>query len=758
MNRFAAMLVVVLVALVGVAPAAVAAPAAPAGPPVTAPAQPPPAPVRLDVAGMNPRVVTAAGPGELVLTGTVTNTGPTPLDGLSVRVQRGPALQGEPDLRAALAEEAGTDDVTPPFADLGPLAPGASMPFRYAVPLVGDPMTTLALSGPGSYPLLVNLNGSAGAAPSRLASVHTLLPVSSLPGAPAPAPPPATPVTMLYPITDAPRRIPPVPGQTPHLTDDDLATSFAPGGRLRGLVDALAAQAPPGSPTRTAVCPAVDPELVATADAMAGGYEVVAPDGSTHPGRGAEAAGQWLSALSAAARGGCVLALPPADADLVALVRGGRADLARLLLEQGRAALTERLGTPVLDDTVWPIDGVLDEPTLDALGGGTRMVLSAEGVGGDTPASGTVRLTDDAPGRPADRAVLVDPLLTEAAAQPHDTELQEGDAGALTGQDLAGALAFRAGGGGALPGPLVVAPPRGWNSGGDAATGMLAGLSALITDGRVAPAGLGGDLGQPPGETARLFYPVQAGGAEIPGSVIARIGEQVGELESLRSAAEARTGVGASPAEVFDPLVRGTARAAAAAWRGDPARAEREATVVGDRIEQIRGSVRVLEPPSPYSLGTSDAPLLITVANGLPVTMRVRVVLSSTTGLRVGPIAVQAVPPLGRVQVRVSAKVTRSGQFSVDAGLRTPDGAVLGPDTRLRVRSTVYGTVTVWLTAIAGAVLVVLVVRRMLRRIRPAPAPPGSGGPAAPPGPGPDGPAQPRAEAGGPVSGPPGSG
>jgi hypothetical protein len=126
----------------------------------------------------------------------------------------------------------------------------------------------------------------------------------------------------------------------------------------------------------------------------------------------------------------------------------------------------------------------------------------------------------------------------------------------------------------------------------------------------------------------------------------------------------------------------------------------------------------VLEPPGPFSLGTRDAPVPLTVANGLPITMTVRVELTSTAGLRVAPIPVQRVPPLGRTQVRVSAEVLRAGQFTVEAAVRTPDGGALGKPTRLQVRSTVYGTVTIWLTAIAGGLLVLLAARRIVRRIR----------------------------------------
>ncbi|MEV1293123.1 DUF6049 family protein [Pseudonocardia sp. NPDC049635] len=734
MSRVAALVAILLVALL-TGSVAVPAPAR---------AQPPPdvAPVRLEVDAMAPRVVTSAGPPELVVTGSVVNTGSDPVEDLSLRVQRGPAVDGEPALRSAFAGEAPVDDATPAFAALGPVGPGASVPFRYSVPLTGDRTVSLALPGPGTYPLLVNLNGTVDGTPSRIAGIRTVLPVSSLPAPSLPGPAPGsippgntpgttppgapTPVSMLYPITDAPRRIPPVPGQVPVLTDDDLAVSMAPGGRLHDLVDGLATGAPPGSPVRAALCLAIDPELVATAVAMSGGYEVtVGPDGETAPGRGAATAGEWLESLRDAAAGACVLSLPPSDADLVALVRAGQAELARTTLGQGRAALAEQLDTAVLDDVVWPADGVLDEPTLEALGGDTRFVLSADGVSSGRT-SGVVRL--EGPGG-GDRAVLADPLLARAATGPAVVELQEGGAGGLAGQELAGALTFRAAAGPTdPPESLLVAPPHSWPGGGQAAAGVLSALAALIQDGRLTPAGVSGVAARddPAAEPARLFYPVQAGGAEIPGAVIDTVAAQVRSIEGLRGAAEARTGVGASPAEVFDPLVRGTLRAASSWWRTDPARAEREAAIVAGRIEQIRASVRVVQPPSPYSLGTSDAPLLITVANGLPVTMNVRVVLSSTTGLRVAPIPVQTVPPLGRVQVRVSAQVTRSGQFGVNAGLRTPDGAELGPDTRLRVRSTVYGTVTVWLTGIAGALLVVLVVRRIVRRIRTGGGAPGA--------------------------------
>ena len=129
-----------------------------------------------------------------------------------------------------------------------------------------------------------------------------------------------------------------MPGEQTLLADDDLAGSLAPDGRLGGLLAAFAEGAPAGSAVRAATCLAVDPDLVATAAAMRQGYAVRGPTG-TVPGTGADVAGTWLDTLAAAARGGCVVALPFADADLVALARGQLGDLGRLAVADAGAVV-----------------------------------------------------------------------------------------------------------------------------------------------------------------------------------------------------------------------------------------------------------------------------------------------------------------------------------------------------------------------------------------------------------------------------------
>lgn len=721
------------------------APPAAADPAVTVPAPATSGPLTLELSGLAPRVITAEGPSSVSVTGTLRNTGDRVVGDLEARLQRGEALRTDGDVRDALAGEGRTDAATPAFIPLpGTLAPGASMPVTLTVPLRGEPADGLALDRPGVYELLVNVNGvPRDGLRARLAAARLLLPVLSLPAGPGPDDAPVVPtvpggppgLTVLYPLVDTPHRLPTVPGEQTLLADDDLARSLAPDGRLGGLVAAFAEGAPAGSAVRAATCLAIDPDLVATAAAMRQGYAVRGPNG-TVPGTGAEVAGVWLDTLAAAARGGCVVALPFADADLVALARGQLGDLGRLAVADAAAVVTDALGTPVLDATTWPNGGVLDEPALAGVAdAGTRaVVLDAATVDGDAGTAGVVPV---AVGSSSLLAVLTDPLLARAADAPGAsapaipgtaTTVSATTSPPLATQDVAAALVFRAQAVTQPAGgpPIVLAPPHVWRTDKTGAGALLATVNLLLDTGRVRGRPLADVVAAgptTPGAARRPADPLQAGSRDIPPTVLESVREMRADVLDLRSAAVPETGVGATVDATFEPLLQAVLRPASATWHGRPDLATSAATAAGTRIGELRDSIRVLTPPSPYSLATTDAPLLLTVANGLPVTMEVRLSISSTTGLRVAPIPPQRIPPLGRRQVQVSAEVVRSGQFSVEATVHSPAGRALGPPSRLQVSSTAYGTITVWLTGSAAVLLVVLAAHRVVRRVRGEPSP-----------------------------------
>ena len=246
---------------------------------------------------------------------------------------------------------------------------------------------------------------------------------------------------------------------------------------------------------------------------MRQGYLVRAADGTTAPGTGAVAAGAWLDGLATAARGACVVALPFADADLGALARGNLGDLGRRAVTDGRTVLAETVGTPVLDGTTWPADGVLDEPALgDVAAAGTRaVVLRGDAVDGDPPdsTSGVVPLAGA--GSSPLLAVLSDPLLSRAAAVADGTVVGAGpvdpasrtlpagvagpvnstDAGtsaALSTQAALAALVYRAQAPPPAGGPIVLAPPHLWTADATAAGALLDALDLLLGAGSLTSA------------------------------------------------------------------------------------------------------------------------------------------------------------------------------------------------------------------------------------------------------------------------------
>jgi hypothetical protein len=77
------------------------------------------------------------------------------------------------------------------------------------------------------------------------------------------------------------------------------------------------------------------------------------------------------------------------------------------------------------------------------------------------------------------------------------------------------------------------------------------------------------------------------------------------------------------------------------------------------------------------------------------------------------------VVPAGRSQlVKIPAEVSRSGQFQVTATLRGADGSEWGTPVELSVESTAYGALTVIIIVVAGGVLVLMVVLRVVQRVR----------------------------------------
>jgi hypothetical protein len=693
---------------------------------------------QLELSSLSPRMVTVTSGPVLRVTGRVVNIGDRPISKLAVRLQRDEPVSSDDAATRAVGGVLEAPHVTR-FQPLPvDLAPGQSSPFTLEVPLRGGTdLESLQITQPGVYPVLVNLNGKPDfGGVARLASAPLLLPVLGIPpespgGPPGPVltqPSQPAPLTVLWPLAAPPARLPTEPGDpvlihSDRAGTDPLAADIAPGGRLDGLLGALEQAVPPGSPLGAAVCVAVDPVLLETLDGMSHGYQVAHPGGISE-GTGARDARTWLDRLRGAVEGRCVLPLPYADADLVALSRAGLTDLEALATSAGARLVGDLLGVQPLTGVSWPADQILDERTLaDLTALQTRAVLLdprsiiAPPVAAPGPADvvslvGGSSITTNPgvviPGSHGATPVglLVDPLMTNALANA---------ANPLSAQDGIGTLAYRAASGC----PVVLVPPRRWQARGTEATALLSAARQLMAAGFVTARELPTLAGtRATGATVAVTYPPQASAEEIPPSVTAEVQRDRNVLRDLQVATVLDPAANLRPATLLDPLRLGLLRGVSAAWRGMPNQAALVTSEQSSQLDELRRSVRIVAPPGPYSLAASDSPLLITVSNELPVGMQVELTLSETAGMRAGEVGLQLVPARSTRQLVIPAKVNRAGQFSVDARLSTPGGTALGEPSTLQLRSAAFSRVTVALTAGAGAALVLLVARRFVRRVR----------------------------------------
>lgn len=698
---------------------------------------------RLELSELSPRLVTAGSASVVRVTGRVVNIGDRPISKLGIRLQRDDAVSSDDAATRALQGQAEAPHLTRFQPVPGELAPGQSSPFQLEVPLRGGAeLESLQITKPGVYPVLVNLNGKPDTGGvTRLASVALLLPVLGIPLAttdrsPGPVldpPPLPVPLTVVWPLAAALQRVPTAPGE-PILIHSDragfdpVAAEITPGGRLDGLLGALEQGVPPGSPLGAAVCVAVDPLLLETLDGMSRGYRVSDPRGISE-GTGARDARSWLDRLRGTVQGRCVLPLPYADADLVALSRAGLTDLEALAISTGARLVGELLGVQPLAGVYWPVGEMLDERTLADLAalqthavlltpGGIALQpaapnipppLAADVVGLVGSSSSTTNRGGVIPGnRDSAVGLLVDPLLTSALAGTADPQSTQNGLGALVYRATSGA------------GVLLV-PPRRWQARGTEAAALVSTARQLLEAGFVTPRELTALAGRRPAlgnGGATLTYPPALRAGEIPLQVTAEIQRDRDVLRDLQVATVLDPAANLNPATLLDPLRLGLLRGASTAWREMPNRAVQVTAQESGRLDEVRRSVRIVQPPGPYSLAASDAPLLITVSNELPVGVQVALNLSETPGLRAGAVGLQLVPARSTRQLVIPAKVSRAGQFSVDASLSTPGGTPLGEPSTLQLRSTTFGRVTVALTAGAGALLILLVARRIVRRVR----------------------------------------
>lgn len=587
--------------------------------------------LKLSVDSVTPTAVSTVSDPVLTVSGTVTNIGDRMVDDVSIRLQRAHPV-GEPsELRTALRLDEVNYEIATPFQDIAEqLSPGQRQQFTLSVPLrsVGEP--SLRISETGVYPLLLNVNGVPDyGGQARLDDARFLLPVLGLPPAEgaAPVPPPtAAPVatTLLWPLADRPRLVAGVPGTVPaevELTDDELGAALAKGGRLDQLLTAL--ETAFGSETErdrgavSAVCIAIDPDLLLTVQAMTAGYRVLAspsdPDGATREGSGAEHAQNWLARLRALASSMCTVALPFAQIDPAALAAVNDPAITARALGAPAEVVDSILGTASVRGVSVPDSGSIDDNaarmlrehgfTTAVLAGNatapetapTDAVLSqngtADGSIGTGAAPDLVRLpgitasnaaetappavgpgSDDRgsarPSEPALRVATFDIWSATALAavgsnpptpsftpDPARYEVTN-DSRAARLQDALGALSWTALNPQApRPRSQLLMPPQQWGANLEEATALLSQVKLLFQHGLAAPRKFTDLLAQQPDPMPyRLAYLDQAAYDAVPRHLVDPVHDQSNRVTQLLRAMVEVPQAELTPRMFMDPL------------------------------------------------------------------------------------------------------------------------------------------------------------------------------------------------------------
>jgi hypothetical protein len=527
-------------------------------------------------------------------------------------------------------------------------------------------------------------------------------------------------VSWVWPIIDRPHRL---VGSTT-FTDDGLAASVSTG-RLSRCLQVLENVA--GTVPITVV---LDPELLDELEVMATHkYRYRDQSGHLVPGTGSQAAAAWLARLQAVLQTNSQVAVvltPNGDPDVAALARAGLSWSATLPSAEQQRVHAALGGVTPVTTFAWPPSGTIGPTALRELYGTgvTSLLLDSQAV---TPQTGTTGAPTTLARLRSGTHRVVAALSTPDLARYTAAAIGAGAASAGL-PELMAELTLSAAGA-QQPGQQVfLAPPRYVDPDVELASNTITQTSSSVL---TRPANLLDTLAA--AGTAPLNEPPVATAARLQAQHRRRTGLPPASIRVARSVTNSVSSLnemfdGSAPAHAFvDELYNAVQLIESAAWRRGSGLGGRRLGVkfaheLRAQIRHLERGVHIVRPAAgSYTLASTNSPLPITVENDLPYPVHVQVkvhTVNSLPGLDAGAVGPQEIDPTSKATLHVPTQVQRSGTFKVFAFLQTPDGRRIGPPSRLSVHSTALGTIGVIITIVSGAVLVLALVLRFVRRWR----------------------------------------
>ncbi|WP_285584096.1 DUF6049 family protein [Herbidospora sp. NBRC 101105] len=537
----------------------------------------------------------------------------------------------------------------------------------------------LSISQPGVYPLEVE---AVDAATEQVVGVERTF-LTYVPKGTAVKP---TRLALALPLTAQPKR---ADDQT--FVDDDLFGD----GRLNNLL-ALA------TATDETATWFVDGSVLDDAQRVSRPYYL---DGAAKEAvaQGAE----WVTSLRSALADNPVMAMPYADADLGAIVHNGLDTTTPTALLVGSFATNQLLKVgSATTSTIWPVGGVIDRDTLDALAvNGVDTVLLAQAA---VPPQATAAL--------AGSAGVVDTVSGPVIVQTADPVLSGllGTDGRAAGATVAarqryiaetamnGLTANRAA-------PLIAMPSNHlWNPD---PTFMAALLKPLPWVRDVPLASIRPAKNASVGD---LVYPPQARQAELPKSYMSGV-------RRLARTAEVAMALPTSGQRTYD---RAVLRLTSASWRGGK-KAPAFARQLNSAITKQMDRVFIVGADDPFAVAGTNGRILVTVRNTLRENVKFNLEVRSRDpdqlqveargGVFVEKQAEVQAGKAGTYEIPVVVPADH-GKAAFDVQLLTADGRKYGKPTEIVISATGYTGIALVIVGVAVTIMLAAVVMRLLRR------------------------------------------
>lgn len=652
---------------------------------------------------------TPSTPGEkdtITISGTVINEGKQTITDAHVDLRVGQKLTARTAIDRA-AERTGYDpgldgaEIDDTYSvEIPRLASGISHDFRLSVP--ADELD-LDEDG-GVYQLGVSLSGQT----ANLPYDHVLgIERTFLPWQPE-APEKKTRLTYLWPLISSTHLTSETGSdeqQTPVFEDESLAAELSTGGRLDELVS-LGKELP--------VTWVIDPDLLATVDAMTRNYEVK-KGSTTVPGKNQAVAKRWLSDLEAAVQDRKVVALPFADPDLASLAHRGKTvsgSLSHLQPATEVAATTVEtiLHVKASTDFAWPVEGAIDSSIVDvATSAGAHNVIARS----DSLQDNLVYTPTAA--RPiggGTTAVVADSRLSKAFRG----DMTRSETSTLAVQEfLAQSLAVTH----QAPDKqrsIVVAPQRVPTAA--QAQSMARALQALGNQRWTQPLDLVAAADAKPDPDANTTVPAAS---QYPGKLRKQElpVEAFQDVRGTQETLDMFEGILTQADRVNTPFGRAIDRELSASWRGNPMAAEQYRSGVRSYLRDLTEEVQLIEK-SDVTLSGRSATIPVTVQNELVqgidhLVLRLtshnptRLNLDGDKGVTEQQVRIDG----GHSQtVKFPASANANGQVQMTAQLYTQDGQLYGKAMNFTVKVSEI-TPTVMLVIAGGVLLLVLAGIRM---------------------------------------------